>query len=301
MQTLTIHHKTVYRYKNPVRFGEHQLMLRPRDSHDLRLVESRLTTTPTATVRWWHDVFSNSIAEVTFDQPGDCLTIDSVIVVEDYGLTNQKIAVKEFARTLPFSYDPVEIPDLGRTIERHFADPERKLDAWSALFMNKSGPTYTVQALKGMTEVIRDSFLYTRRTEPGVQSPVETLERGSGTCRDFAVLLMEAARGMGLAARFVTGYLYDPAVDGFADGATGGGETHAWAQIYLPGAGWVEFDPTNGRVGGSNLIRVAVARDPAQALPVSGTFTGYVDDFDSMDVWVTVRRGNWLTPMAVNA
>jgi transglutaminase-like putative cysteine protease len=143
--------------------------------------------------------------------------------------------------------------------------------------------------------VIKQKFCYAVREEAGVQPPRVTLELGSGSCRDFAVLMIEAARSLGLAARFVSGYLYDERlVDAQRAGGAnaellvGGGSTHAWVQIYLPGAGWVEFDPTNALVGGENLIRVAVARDAWQAAPLVGTFAGTVEDFESMTVDVTV-------------
>jgi transglutaminase-like putative cysteine protease len=98
--------------------------------------------------------------------------------------------------------------------------------------------------------------------------------------------MMEAARALGLAARFISGYLYSPATDN--GGNVGGGATHAWVQIYLPGAGWMEFDPTNGIVGNRDLIRVAVVRDPAQAIPISGSWTGTPSDYLGMTVDVTI-------------
>jgi transglutaminase-like putative cysteine protease len=152
----------------------------------------------------------------------------------------------------------------------------------------------TLDSLIAMTSAIKQRFSYTAREEAGVQAPLVTLERESGSCRDFAVLMIEAARSLGLAARFVSGYLYDEhLIDSTSQGSSetllvGGGSTHAWVQIYLPGAGWVEFDPTNALVGGENLIRVAVARDAWQAAPLVGTFAGTVDDFESMTVEVTV-------------
>jgi transglutaminase-like putative cysteine protease len=124
--------------------------------------------------------------------------------------------------------------------------------------------------------------------QDGVQTPAQTLTLGSGTCRDYALLMMETVRSLGVAARFVSGYLYDAALDGAAPGMVGAGYTHAWVQVYLPGSGWVEFDPTNGLVGGPNLIRVAVARDPTQAIPVQGSYTGAAGDFLDMNVEVIV-------------
>jgi transglutaminase-like putative cysteine protease len=291
---LTIDHVTVYRYRQPVKFGEHQLMFRPRDSHDLRFVDSNLILSPPADIRWMHDVFGNSITVATFDEPAAELRLESVIVVEHYGAETVAFPIADHAATLPFSYSQEEVPDLGRTIERHYPDPDHKLDAWARRFLSENGATATNDVLLSVTRAIHEEFSYLRREASGVQTPVETLELGSGSCRDFAVLMMEALRSLGVAARFVSGYLYDAAVEGQQTGYRGSGATHAWVDAYLPGAGWVEFDPTNGISGGRNLVRVAVARDPAQALPVRGTFTGLPDDFVEMNVQVTVRAGNLL-------
>lgn len=288
MKVLTVHHDTVYRYNRPVFFGEHQLMFRPRDSHDLRLVESKLVVAPPAKIRWYHDVFSNSIAIATFETQSQELWLQSTIVIEHYGSDAPQFSLEPFARTLPFAYPAEDIPDLGRTIERHYPDQGRKVDTWVRQFFNGSSAVATDVLLADITRAIKMQFKYHERYEPGIQTPVETLARGSGTCRDFALLMMEAVRSMGLAARFVTGYVYDPALDGAQSTIVGSGATHAWVQVYLPGAGWVEFDPTNGIVGGSNLIRVAVARDPSQAIPVKGTFVGNPEDFRDMRAEVKV-------------
>lgn len=302
MTILTVRHLTVYRYRRPVAFGEHRLMFRPRDSHDLRLLDTALTTTPTGRVRWLHDVFSNSIAIASFDEPASELRFESRIVIDHFGLDEPDFALEPYAQTYPFSYHSDEIPDLGRTIERHYPDPDRLVDAWAKAFVHAEGaggPADTLDLLLRMNAAIYEGFDYRRRYSLGVQSPVATLECGSGTCRDFALLMMEAARALGFAARFVSGYLYDPALDqpGTASRIQGAGNTHAWVEIYLPGAGWAEFDPTNGRAGGSNLIRVAAARDPSQAIPLHGTFYGGGDDFLDMTVEVEVRRGQPGTPL----
>lgn len=293
MKTLTIHHKTVYRYSSFVTFGEHRLMFRPRDSHDLRLVNSGLGISPPASVRWFHDVFSNSIAIATFETVANELRIESRIVVDHYGMEEAEFPIEPYATYMPFSYPPEEIPDLGRTIERHYPDPKRMVDKWARQFFASSMRAETQEILIAITRAIHDRFAYLTRTDEGVQPPTETLKKGSGTCRDFALLMMEAVRSLGLAARFVTGYLYDPALDAGQGGLRGAGATHAWVQVYLPGAGWTEFDPTNGIVGGSNLIRVAVARDPSQAIPVQGTYTGLAGALTDMtvEVRVTARAG----------
>lgn len=277
MPLVTIRHTTTYRYARPVTFGDHRLMFRPRDSHDMRLLQTGLEISPRARVRWLHDVFGNSIAVATFVEPASELRLVSTIRLEHFPVAALEFPIEAYARMYPFSYSAEEVPDLGRTIERHYPDPEHRLDEWARRFMTSAGETDTQALLVEMTAAIRRDFRYEMREAEGTQTPVETLARASGTCRDFALLMMEAARSLGFAARFVSGYLYD-------DRAVGGGATHAWVQIYLPGGGWVEFDPTNALVGGQKLVRVAVARDPTQAIPVSGTWTGTPSDFLGMTV-----------------
>ena len=264
-------------------------MFRPRDSHDLRLLDARLTISPTAEVRWLHDVFGNSVAAASFAEPADELYFQSIIVIERYPLIAPEFAIEPFAHTLPFSYPAREVPDLGRTIERHYSDPKRVVTEWARRFLNADGMTDTEDFLIAVTGAIKSEFRYEERYEPGVQSPVETLSRSAGTCRDYALFMMEAVRSVGLATRFVSGYLYDPSIDGTQSEIQGAGATHAWVQVYLPGSGWIEFDPTNGTYGGHNLVPIAVAREPAQAMPVSGTYDGQSEDFIEMSVEVSVR------------
>lgn len=289
MQRLTVDHRTTYSYRRAVKLGEHRLMFRPRDSHDLRLLDAKLIIEPQAKIRWLHDVFGNSVAIANISTPSDRLYIESKIVIDRYPFVELEFPIEEYARTLPFSYPAREVPDLGRSIERHHSDPERKITEWTRRFLNSGGATETEDFLIHVTRAIREEFRYQERHDSGVQSPVETLDRRVGACRDFAVFMMEAVRSVGLAARFVSGYLYDPAIDGHQNGTTGAGSTHAWVQVYLPGAGWVEFDPTNGSHGGHNLVPIAVTREPAQAVPISGTYAGTPDDFLNMAVDVTVR------------
>jgi transglutaminase-like putative cysteine protease len=286
MTLLTVDHRTVYRYANPVSFQPHRLMCRPRDSHDLRLLDTALTISPPAQIRWLHDVFGNSIAIASFTEMASELVFDSSFRAEHFPGELQKINIEDFAGRLPFNYTAEEIADLGRTMERHYADPESKIDQWASAFVQRDAGTLDV--LSAITQAIKQQFPYARREEMGTQTPVETLTKGSGSCRDFALFMMEAVRSLGLAARFVSGYLYDENLVGAGNGVVGGGSTHAWVQVYLPGAGWVEFDPTNAVIGGHNLIRVAVARDASQAVPLSGSFTGAADDYLGMTVDVTV-------------
>jgi transglutaminase-like putative cysteine protease len=289
MTILNVLHRTRYRYANPVTFGDHRMMMRPRDSHDLRLIDTSLTLSPAVTIRWMHDVFGNSVAVAQFSKPGTELLVESTFRFEHYPLPQAAVTLEEYARAYPFSYDAEEIPDLGRTVERHYSDPEHKIDLWARHFVGESPDHNTMALLVAMTESIKQQFDYNPRDEMGTQDPLVTLESGAGTCRDYALFMMEAARSLGFAARFVSGYLYDESlIGGDETEVVGGGATHAWVQIYLPGAGWVEFDPTNALVGGRNLIRVAVTRDPKQAIPLAGTFTGKSDDYLGMDVQVEI-------------
>jgi transglutaminase-like putative cysteine protease len=288
MSLLTVRHLTVYRYSKPVSLGEHRMMFRPRASHDLRLLETRLEITPEpASLRWLHDVFDNSVAVATFDGPTSELRFDSTATLEHVETELPDYPLEEYAKTYPFSYSDDDLPDLGRALVRLY--PSDDVRRWAGQFLDPSGTTGTMALLRSMTLGIKRDFLYTRRTEKGVQSPSETLESRCGSCRDFAVLLMEAARSLGLAARFVSGYIFVPGME--AGGAVGGGATHAWMQAYLPGTGWIDFDPTNSIVGNRNLIRVAVAWDPQRVLPLWGTFVGSASSFLGMEVTVSVTEG----------
>jgi len=289
MHRLQIHHKTSYSYGRAVVFGTHYCMFRPRDSHDLRIVSTALSIEPAAQTRWYHDVFGNSITIAEFEEASDRLTFESTLVIEHYGAETTEFPVDEQATTLPFVYPTGEHPDLARTMERHYPDPEGEVGEWARRFLSERGKSRTMDVLGAMNDAIRQDFRYEARDEHGVQTPTETLKLGTGSCRDYAVFFMEAARSLGLAARFVTGYLYDPALDGITGiEVRGAGSTHAWAQIYLPGAGWIEFDPTNAIVGGRNLFRVGVARTPEQAIPLRGTFDGGAEDYQGMTVDVSV-------------
>ncbi|HEX4051068.1 MAG TPA: transglutaminase family protein [Steroidobacteraceae bacterium] len=289
MSLLHIRHITTYRYRSPVQPGEHRLMTRPRDSHDLRLLDTALTIEPAAShMRWMHDVFGNSIAIVSFESSAQILTFTSDFRAEHYPTPQREITIEPYAQTFPFSYSAGDAEDLGRTKERHYPDPEHRVDDWAHGQLQQVEQASTLETLSAMTRSIKSTFKYQGRESEGVQTPLETLDRGSGSCRDFALFMMEAARSLGLAARFVSGYLYDEGKVESGEKLVGGGATHAWLQIYLPGAGWVEYDPTNALIGGRNLIRVAVTRDPSQAIPLAGSFKGAPDAFESMTVKVEI-------------
>lgn len=288
MTIFTVRHITTYRYRRPVAFGEHQMMFRPRDSYDQRLIDSGLIITPQpASLRWMHDVFGNCVARAKFKERARELRFESTIRVEHYPSNAPNFQIERTAKSYPFLYDPDELPDLAPSIARGYPDVNGEVERWALRFLSSGKSTPTGKLLMTMTCAIKESFIYFRRSEGGTQTPAATLLWGRGSCRDFALLMMEAVRSLGFAARFVSGYIYVPSRDG--PDYVGGGSTHAWCQVYLPGAGWVEFDPTNGIIGNRDLIRVAVARDPRQATPLSGTYLGLPDDDLGMTIEVNVK------------
>ncbi len=289
MIALRIQHKTAYRYRQPVSLGPHRLMLRPRESRDLRLISSNVTVTPAATVTWAQDVFGNAIATAIFKTMSDHLVIDSVAEIELNAFAWPVFDVAASAICYPFQYSADEWIDLGALTVQQYPDAAGRLLNWVRAFV-RGNPTDTLALLKDLSVGVAASIRYQSRDDEGTQSPTETLDRGLGSCRDVAVLFVEAARGLGFGARLVSGYLYHPDPATLMPGIAG--STHAWAEIYVPGAGWITFDPTNRGVGGSNLIPVAVARDIRQAVPVAGSFVGTPDAFEGMSVRVQVlERG----------
>jgi transglutaminase-like putative cysteine protease len=284
-------HTTIYHYQQPVTFGEHRVMFRPRDSHDLRVLATDLQVSPEAMVRMIQDPHSNSVALVQPLEAATELKIVCSFTIEHAQTYNLELPLSPSAEVFPFAYSLEERFDLEQYLRPHHDDPGGHLTAWARQFIRTDGLTGTRDLLVKMNQSIRDNFRYAERDEEGTQSPQETLKLNSGSCRDFALLMMEAARRLGIATRFVSGYLYDPALDGGeAGGTVGAGSTHAWLQAYLPGAGWVPFDPTNNLLGGNQLIRVGVARDPSQAAPISGSWYGEAGDYLGMTVNVVVHR-----------
>ncbi len=286
MPLLNLSHVTTYSYRQPVSFGEHRIMVRPRESYDQHLIDATLNIDPVPLdVRWLQDVFGNSVAIATFDKRATRLVFDSQVQVLHSPAEVEHVDIEEYARLYPFTYSSEDMPDLLRSIERQHLDPQRLIDSWARRFVNPTGKTETLALLSEMTASIRREFTYVARPEKGTQTPIETLTRRKGTCRDYAMLMIEAVRALGFAARFVSGYVYNPTA---REQRTGGGNTHAWVRVYLPGSGWVEFDPTNGIVGSRGLIRVAVARDIYQAVPISGTWAGFPGSFIDMTVAVNI-------------
>jgi transglutaminase-like putative cysteine protease len=285
MTAIRIRHTTTYRFRQPVHLAPHRLMLRPRESRELRLMSHALTITPDAVTTWSHDVFGNAVAIASFAETASVLVIDSVgdILLDAADWPVFDIAAS--AISYPFRYSDDEWTDLGALTVARYADPGEQLQTWARGFI-RSNPTDTLSLLKDLNAGVAQRIRYESREVEGTQSPDETLDRGWGSCRDFAVLFTEAARKLGFGARLVSGYLHDP--NNHLVGSADGGSTHAWAEVFVPGAGWITFDPTNRSVGGQHLIPVAVARDISQCTPISGSFFGPNDSFVGMEVTVSV-------------
>ena len=272
------------------------MMFRPRASHDIRLVGTSLRISPEpAQLRWLHDPFDNSVAVATFEGTTTDLTFASSVTLEHFEYSPPEYPLEAYAQRYPFKYSDEDFPSLERGLAQRYRSEE--VSTWALQFLDQASYTPTVQVLRAMTHGI-GQFRYVRRVEKGVQPPELTLAIRQGSCRDFAVLMIEAARALGIAARFVSGYIFEsdsPAASLTVSTATtnparmaGGGATHAWVQAYLPGAGWVDFDPTNNIIGNRNLIRVAVAWSPEHVLPLWGTYNGKPEDFIGMDVEVKI-------------
>ncbi|SDL75906.1 Transglutaminase-like enzyme, putative cysteine protease [Aliiruegeria lutimaris] len=294
---LDIVHTTTYRYRNEVSLGPQRMMLRPRETRELSLLAHALSISPMATVTWAHDVAGNAIATAVFDDKTDHLVIKSRASVELTAPAWPVFAIAASAARYPFSYAADEWTDLGALTVPQYCDPDGRLARWVEGFV-MTRPTDTLSLLKDISDGVFTQISYQSRDTEGTQSPTQTLDRRWGSCRDFAVLLAEAARTLGIGSRIVSGYLSDPG-DSFI-GTAGAGFTHAWVEMYLTGAGWIAFDPTNRSVGSQNLIPVAVGRDIHQVVPVSGSFSGGSDALVELSVQVSVRgrtRQNTL-PMA---
>ncbi len=260
-------------------------MLRPRESRDLRLMSHTLAMAPSAEVTWAHDVLGNTVGMATFAAMADMLVIDSVADVLLNATAWPVFAIAASAIHYPFRYSDDEWTDLGALTIQQYRDPAGQLRNWARGFI-RSNPTDTLSLLKDLSVGVAGRVSYQSREVEGTQSPTQTLDRGWGSCRDFAVLFVEAARSLGFGARIVSGYLYNPNQGSL--GLAGAGTTHAWAEVYVPGAGWITFDPTNRSVGGLNLIPVAAGRDIRQVMPVAGSFTGASNAFQGMSVEVSV-------------
>ncbi|WP_435171590.1 transglutaminase family protein [Falsirhodobacter sp. 1013] len=283
MPKLSIVHRTTYQYRTYVQLLPHRLMLRPRESRDLKLLSHQVTFSPEAEVTWSTDVFGNDIATARFVENADLLTIESTAQVELGAPAWPVFKIDASALSYPFLYADEDWRDLGALTDQHYPDDSAKVVQWARSFI-AAAPTDTLSLLKDLNLGVHNQIRYESRDDEGTQTPEHTLSRGWGSCRDLAVLLVEGARALGFGARVVSGYLWPNDV-----GTVGAGATHAWGDIFVPGPGWIAFDPTNGTMGGANLIPTTVARGIAQTVPVSGSYVGPKDAFERMEVQVDVR------------
>jgi transglutaminase-like putative cysteine protease len=280
MKRIRVVHRTEYHYLQPVTFGPHRAMMRPREGHDIHIVRGVLTVEPEANVRWLRDVYGNSIAILTFAEPSNRLSILGEMDVDYIRDSPIECLIDPAARYFPFQYAPEEQIELVQYRLPSYPYEGPKLYEWLQALYRPGQLIETFELLNNLNSYIHRSVQYVQREDPGVQLPCETLRRGSGSCRDFAVLMMEAARHWGFGARFVTGYVQ------MGEGQHGA--THAWTEIYIPGAGWHGFDPTNNKMVGAEHISVAVAREQERACPISGVWEGPGNAFNGMEVSVQV-------------
>jgi transglutaminase-like putative cysteine protease len=281
MQRYKIIHRTYYNYTSDVALGAHQLLLRPREDHNLRIESFVLKTTPSATLYWHRDVENNSVAIASFDASTSQLMVESEVIIQQYNEAPLDFIMADHAITYPFAYvenDEVMLLPYRMLPEQESID---LLNTWIYNFYQTGESIQTYALLKRMCEYIYQTMTYQAREEPGVQSIKETLLRKTGSCRDFASLFMEGVKCLGMASRFVSGYLYAPLMSDMV------GSTHAWAEVYLPGAGWTGFDPTIGKIVGGDHIAVAVARLPESVPPIAGSFTGSAKSTLDVGVWVS--------------
>lgn len=285
-----LEHVTTYSYRNPVTFGEHRAIFLPSLGYGGRILTSSIQTNIPSKIRWMMDTLSNNVAVLQFSEPASKLEVTCRVRGEHFGIK----AIAEFpledrAREVPVQYTPDEWIDLSVFMRPHAEDPDGSVAAWAKSFVIGDQDD-TLDVLQRMMDTLNNTLTYESREVEGTQSPGETLRLKSGTCRDYAWLMIEALRRLGFACRFVSGYLYDAALDGGEIGMTGSGATHAWLQIYLPGAGWRAYDPTNRITAGFDLIRVAIARHPGQVIPLAGSWFGETGDYLGMEVNVTIHK-----------
>jgi transglutaminase-like putative cysteine protease len=280
---LRIQHRTTYRYAEKVMFGPHRMMLRPREGHDIQIEQSVLEVTPAHRTDWLRDVYGNSIAVAHFNERASELMVYSDLILNHFETNPFDFFLEADAVRYPFSYDAETALQLTALVQAAYSRDITRVREWLGQFWRAGQTTDTMALLQQINGHIQRTFRYQIRHEPGVQSPARTLEKNSGSCRDFATLFIESCRCLGLGARFVSGYI-------LSGGGTGiGASTHAWAEVYLPGGGWKGFDPTMGLLTTSQHVPVAVSRHPENAMPISGSFTGPTSAFLNAEVNVRVE------------
>ncbi len=278
---LSIHHRTCYNYSAPVSFGDQHVFLRPRDSNVLVVESFALETSPASRQRWVRDAFNNIVLVTnTGLVTASELVLDCRMIVRSLESNPFDFVLEPYATGYPFDYEARERTALAPAVETPVPGSDSVLPWFRASVPSPDGHSDVVNFLSGLNETVRSSIQYERRDEEGIQSPDETLRERRGSCRDMAMLFIAACRQLGLAARFVSGYLYDAPPADTAAGTDGGefgfnravGSMHAWAEVYLPGAGWKGFDPTNGILANAFFVPAAVAIDPSSVSPVQGNY-----------------------------
>jgi YD repeat-containing protein len=271
MVRLSIRHETLYTYERPVRFAAHRLLVRPRDSHATRVVDAHLTLSPPGQTRWLYDALGNSVCCFMPGGESRTLSIVSDLTIERFPASLTRRDVADPQTVTPIYYSAADRAVLAPFIDPVSEDRDGRLLDW---LRDQIGDPKepALEFLLRLNRTIRASFDYSARDQGAAQEPGHTVTVGSGTCRDFAWLMVEALRRLGYAARFVTGYLYSPKMA--ASGMRGAGATHAWCEVFLPELGWTEFDPTNALAESPDLIPVAVTRTPTEAAPVCGAIYG---------------------------
>ena len=285
-----IRHTTTYKYASPVTFGTHRAMFLPRLAVRGRLLGWSAKTSLPSTIRWVSDALANNITIIELPEPGAELTFDFQFRGVHYGAKGvEEFPLEPRAEKVPVQHTPDEWTDISVFLRPHAEDADASVAAWAKSFV-AGDRDQTTDVLKRMMDAFHNDFHYTGREAEGTPAPGETLRTKSGTCRDYAWLMIETLRRLGFAARFVSGYLYDAALDGGAAGMVGSGATHAWVQVFLPGAGWIHYDPTNRITAGFDLIPVGIARHPGQAIPLAGSWVGKAQDYLGMSVKVAVHK-----------
>ena len=282
MSRIRIVHTTTYRYAKPVTFGIHRLVLRPREGHDVQVENLSLRISPAGAVSWHRDIFGNSIALASFSEPSDFLEFSSDATVFRRDHTSHRRLLDVLPVRIPVQYSGLEGPVALGYLESVYPDEASRLRDWT---MNTFSPKQGDDAVHLVHEInswIYHSIRYRRRTDRGVQTPLETLELQSGSCRDMATLLLEIARTLKLASRFASGYLDSAA--SFAGDAS----THAWTEVYFPEHGWFGCDPTLGEGTSQKHIASGVSSHPRGVMPISGAYSGPLSSFLGMSVTVKI-------------
>lgn len=270
---LRVTHVTRYDYSQPVSFAPHALYLRPRETPRQRLHGFDLTLTPTARRIATTDAEDNALDWAHFESAARSTTLEfrSEFLVETLDANPFDFFLKPTALAFPFHYDAAETFALGSCFTAPRGADPAQLRAWLAAHL-PAPPTDTIAFVTALNTAVRAALSYSRRDEPGIQTPAETLVSGGGSCRDYAVFFIALCRQLGLAARFVSGYLHeapDPAVSNPSPPAM-----HAWAEIYLPGAGWRGLDPTRGIFCDDHFVPVAHTALAENVNPIQGAFYG---------------------------